>query len=149
LSAIMQSGILEKKARKMNSFGRNSRKHLSTVDARLQRIAHRVLRIKDHSIIQGHRNKADQNAAFDSDASKLRWPNGKHNRLPSIAMDVQTYPRPESQDALREDQIYLLGIYKGVAQEQGLPVRVGMDWDNDGEIADNGFDDSFHVELIE
>jgi len=131
----------------VNSFGRNSRKHLATCDARLQRIAHRVLRIKDHSIICGHRNKADQNKAFDEGNSELRWSFGKHNKLPSYAMDVQTYPRPVSQDALREDQIYLLGIYKGVAQEQGLPVRVGMDWDNDGEIADNGFDDSFHVEL--
>jgi len=133
----------------MNIFGRNSRKHLSTVDARLQRIAHRVLLIKDHSIIQGHRGKTAQNFAFESGNSELQWPDGKHNKRPSSAMDVQVYPRPEIESDLRDEQIYLLGIYKGVGQEQGIPVRVGMDWDNDGQIFDNGFDDGFHVELIE
>ncbi len=131
----------------MNSFGRNSRKHLCTVDARLQRIAYRVLRIKDHSIIQGHRNKTDQDIAFANGHSQLLWPLGKHNKRPSAAMDVQTYPRPVSEDALREEQVYLLGIYKGVGQEQGIPIRTGADWDNDGEISDNGWDDLFHIEL--
>ena len=112
-------------------------------------MANRVLQLKDHSIICGHRSQPDQDEAFDLGNSKKQWPDGKHNTLPSIAMDVQVYPRPEKDQDLREEQIYLLGIYKGVAKEQGLPVRVGMDWDNDGEIADNGFDDSFHVELRE
>lgn len=131
----------------MHTFGRNSRKHLATSDARLQRIAHRVLRIKDHSIIQGHRSKEEQDKAFASGNSKLKWPNGKHNKLPSLAMDVQTYPVPENQQDLREEQYYLLGLYKGVAMEQGIPMRTGADWDRDGEIADNGFDDLFHTEI--
>ena len=42
---------------------------------------------------------------------------------------------------------HLLGLYKAVGSENGIPVRIGMDWDRDGEIADNGFDDGFHVEI--
>ena len=130
----------------MNSFGRASRKNLSTVDGQGQKLARRVLKIKDHSIIQGHRPEDEQNAAFDSGNSKLRWPDGKHNRLPSVAMDVQTYPVPETEQELREEQLYLLGLYKGIGSEMDMDIRTGADWDRDGEIADNGFDDFFHVE---
>ncbi|KKK49857.1 hypothetical protein LCGC14_3130810 [marine sediment metagenome] len=131
----------------MNRFGRNSRKHLATVDGRLQELAHKVLRIKDHSIVKGHRPKDEQNAAFASGASELEWPNGKHNAIPSEALDARTYPAPETEQELREDQLYLLGLYKGVASEMGIKIRTGGDWDRDGEIADNDFDDFFHVEI--
>ena len=135
----------------MNNFGRNSRKHLCTADARLQRIAHRVLRIKDHSIIQGHRGKRSQDAAFNADPPRtyLPWPKGKHNKKPSLAIDVQTYPRPDGEEAIREEQIYLLGIYKGVAQEQGILVRTGADFDRDGQVSDSTWYDLFHVEIDE
>lgn len=34
------------------------------------------------------RDEADQNAAFESGASKLKWPNSKHNRIPAEAIDI-------------------------------------------------------------
>ncbi len=129
----------------MNTFGRTSRAELATADARLQTVAHRVLRIKDHSIVKGHRPKLEQNAAFASGNSKLQWPDGEHNDLPSKALDVQTFPRPETEQELREDQLYLLGLYVGIASEMGITLRSGADWDRDGEIAVNGFDDFYHV----
>lgn len=133
----------------MNKFGTSSRFQLGSCDSRLQRIAPIVLRIKDHSIIKGHRNKEDQNLAFASGNSRLKWPDGKHNKVPSIAMDVQTYPVPDSEQALREEQLYLLGLYRAAGAENGILFRTGADWDQDGEIADNGFDDFFHVEVVE
>lgn len=128
-------------------FGRKSKIHLGTADARLQALAHKVLAIKDHSVIKGHRGRREQDAAYEAGTSKLRWPQGKHNDLPSKAIDVQTYPRPESEQDLREEQLYLLGLYRGIGAEMGLVIRVGADWDRDGEIADNGFDDFYHVEI--
>jgi len=133
----------------MYRFGRNSRKNLSTADGRLQELAHIVLKIKDHSVIKGHRNQREQHTAFIEGFSELDWPNGKHNALPSLAIDVQTYPLPDTDQELREEQLYLLGLYKGVAYERNIPLRTGGDWDRDGEIADNSFDDFFHVELDE
>jgi len=133
----------------MNKFGQASLRELSTADARFQRLSRKVLAIKDHSIIKGHRGKEEQNAAFNAtpQRSKLPWPKGNHNDIPSKALDVRTYPSPDDEQALREDQLYLLGLYKGVASEMGIPLRTGADWDRDGEIADNGFDDFFHVEI--
>ena len=130
----------------MNSFGRASRTNLRTVEFQGQQLAHRVLKIKDHSILQGHRPEDEQNAAFDTGNSKLRWPDGKHNRLPSTAMDVQTHPVPEREQELREEQLYLLGLYRGIGSEMDMEVTTGADWDSNGEISDNGFDDFFHVE---
>ncbi len=133
----------------MNRFGRNSRKQLSTSDGRLQEIAHIVLKIKDHAVVKGHRTEREQHSAYESGHSQLDWPNGKHNKLPSIAIDVQTYPVPQSEQELREEQLYLLGLYAGVGHMKDIPIRIGGDWDRDGEIADNSFDDFFHVEIDE
>ena len=64
-------------------------------------------------------------------------------------MDVQTWPVPETEVELREEQLYLLGLYRGIAACHRIKLRTGADWDRDGEISDNGFDDFFHVELIQ
>ena len=136
----------------MNHFGESSKFKLSTCDVRLQNMAHQVLKIKDHSIIKGHRNKAEQNHAYNEipRRSKLKWPDGKHNSLPSLAMDVRTYPSEYLTDQeLREEQLYLLGLYRGIAAQLDILLRTGADWDRDGVIADNGFDDFFHVEIVE
>ena len=140
----------------MNNFSIHSLEELATADERLRRIAHIVLRIKDHSILKGHRYENEQNSAYNADPqrSKLEWPHGKHNSLPSQAIDVQTYPRPEKEQDLRAEQYYLLGLYVGVAvmQQNGavqhFKLRTGADWDTDGEVSDNGWDDLFHVEIV-
>lgn len=147
----------------MNSFGIVSQAALQTADGGLRRVAHKVLRIKDHSILKGHRPQDEQDAAFfgKPQRSKLKWPDGKHNDTPSKAIDVQTYPLPSRarvrstddpeavyQQRLREEQLYLLGLYVGIASEMGIELRTGADWDQDGEIVDNGFDDFYHVEIV-
>lgn len=131
----------------MNKWGDESHRQRSNCDVRLNQIGDIVLQIKDHSVIKGHRNKEDQNRAFDDGHSKLRWPDGKHNQLPCKAQDVRAYPWPDNEQDQREEQLYLLGLYRGVAHMKGIKLRTGADWDRDGEIADNGFDDFFHIQL--
>ena len=133
----------------MNEFGDRSNRELATCDHRLQAIAEVVLQLKDHSILKGHRGRVEQTSAFRNGFSKVQWPNGKHNALPSVALDAQTYPRPETEQELREEQFYLLGLYVGVANGMGITLRTGADWDSDGEVSDNGFDDLFHAEIKE
>lgn len=135
----------------MNKWGANSIAQRETSDPQLNAIGDVVLQIKDHSVVKGHRGEAEQNEAFNAvpQRSKLPWPKGNHNDLPSKAQDVRTYPWPEKEQEQREEQLYLLGLYRGVAAMMGVPLRTGADWDRDGEILDNGFDDFFHVELDE
>ena len=110
----------------MNVFGIASQAALGTAHSDLKIIANRVLSIKDHSILKGHRPQDEQNAAYwgKPQRSKLEWPDGKHNALPSRAIDVQTYPLPETDEELREEQLYLLGLYVGIAS--GIAVAWAM-----------------------
>ena len=135
----------------MNVFGPKSRHELSSADYQLQEVAHKVLVIKDHAVIKGHRGQEEQDAAFNSNPqrSKLKWPHGKHNGIPSKALDVQTYPRPNTEQKLKEEQLYLLGLYVGIASEMGITLRSGADFDRDGQTTDSTFFDGFHVELVE
>ena len=131
----------------MNKFSENSLQELSTALPILQKAAHIVLRIKDHSVIKGHRGRDEQNAAFYAGYSKAKWPNGRHNKIPSYAIDVRSWPWPEDEQEQREEQYYLLGLYRGVLAMLGWYARTGADFDNDGQVSDQTWDDLFHVEV--
>lgn len=45
----------------------------------------------DMSILCGYRGEEEQNAAFESGASQLRYPQSRHNRSPSLAVDMAPY----------------------------------------------------------
>jgi len=51
-----------------------------------------VIQFVDCSIICGYRNERDQNEAYDKGFSKLRFPQSRHNKLPSEAVDAVPYP---------------------------------------------------------
>jgi peptidoglycan L-alanyl-D-glutamate endopeptidase CwlK len=42
----------------------------------------------DLTLLCGHRNQADQDAAVAAGASRLPWPRSAHNSTPSLAADV-------------------------------------------------------------
>jgi len=90
-------------------------------------------------------------AAYNAGRSKVKWPNGKHNKRPSMAVDVVPYPI-DWQD--RDRFHYFAGYVMGVADmlhAEGLinhRLRWGGDWDRDTQVKDNGFDDLVHFELV-
>jgi len=158
----------------MNIWGANSVAQRETSDPRLNAIGDVVLQIKDHSVVKGHRGQVEQHQTFVDGHSKLDWPDGNHNEYPSKAQDVRTYPSPPAiefdknpdkmsrqelrndvkslrimakDQPLREEQLYLLGLYKGVATMMDIPLRTGCDWSRDGNVFDNNFDDFYHAEL--
>ena len=133
----------------MRAWGRTSKKHRESIDHRLNAVSDKVLQIRDHSIIKGHRPEAEQNDPFDRGASKLRWPDGNHNSIPSKALDMRPYPMPEGEETLREDLSYLAGLYVGIGSQAGLRLRWGGDFDQDGETADYRWDDLWHIEIVE
>lgn len=128
----------------MYAFGKRSKKHLQTIDVKLQEILLEAIKIIDFSIIDGHRSEEDQNKAFSEGKSKLRYPDSKHNSYPSQAVDIAPYP-------IDWDDLgrfaFLQGIIKGIAHEKGISVRLGIDWDSDGDIRDQDFMDYVHIEL--
>lgn len=72
----------------MPNFSQSSLDKLKTCDIRLQAIAHEAINEMDFTVICGRRGEDEQNAAFDTGHSKLRYPNSRHNSNPSEAMDL-------------------------------------------------------------
>ncbi len=65
---------------------------LAECHADIQTLFQVVIRYRDCAAIWGYRGKEDQNKAFDDGFSKLRYPKSKHNKRPSMAVDVVPYP---------------------------------------------------------
>lgn len=148
----------------MPSFGRESRQKLSGVDPRLASWAERVVKGFDCKVIYGHRTPEEQfdlyrrGRQYDEarglwvienklevvtyrDGTKLV---SKHNLWPALAIDLVPYPV-----AWRDtERFYYFGGYgRRVAEEMGLAVVWGGDWDGDTEVDDQTFMDLAHWEI--
>ena len=128
----------------MPKFGKTSQKRLETAHPHLQKIFNEVVKTIDCSVTEGHRGEELQNKYFNEGKSKVKFPNGRHNQSPSLAVDVTPYPVDYSD---RERQTLFAGFVLGVASQMGLKVRWGGDWNKDFSVADNKFDDMPHFEL--
>ncbi|GEK12574.1 M15 family metallopeptidase [Aliivibrio fischeri] len=129
----------------MHKFSPISATRLASCHPQLQTVFTKVLEICDCSILCGHRTEAEQNALPNSN-TQVRFPNSKHNSVPSKAVDATPYPYDEDD---RERFSYFAGIVIGVGASMGIAIRWGGDWDKDNELKDNGFDDLMHFELVE
>ena len=130
----------------MYKFSKKSKKVLSTCDPVLQSVMEDVLLYKDISIISGHRGSEEQDKLFAEGKSKLKYPNSKHNSNPSKAVDVAPYPHDWSRPDPRE--LFLIaGLVKGIGLAYGVNITWGGDWDNDGDITDQKFQDLYHFEI--
>tara|TARA_R110002072_G_scaffold98035_1_gene215902 strand:+ start:175 stop:567 length:393 start_codon:yes stop_codon:yes gene_type:complete len=128
----------------MPRFGKRSISRLKTCDQKLQELFYEVVKHFDCSIIEGHRGEERQNKAFADGNSKVKYPNGKHNQNPSVAVDVAPYPIDWSD---RDRFHYFGGFVLGVAKEMGMNIRWGGDWNQDTHTKDNKFDDLVHFEI--
>lgn len=129
----------------MPKFSERSLSHLSTCHPDIQRILNAVILFFDFTVLVGHRDKEAQNEAFATGRSGKQYPNSKHNALPSIAVDIAPWPIDWKD---RERFTYLAGHIKQAANELGLKVRWGGDWDQDTQVNDNNFDDLVHFEIV-
>jgi peptidoglycan L-alanyl-D-glutamate endopeptidase CwlK len=128
----------------MASFSQTSKDRLAGCDARLQKVFNEVIKYFDCTVICGHRNQADQEAAFASGKSQKHWPNGNHNSMPSKACDVAPYPIDWSD---RERMTLFAGFVIGIAQGMNIDIRWGGDWNENTKVKDNDFDDLPHFEV--
>ena len=128
----------------MPYFGKKSKERLNTCDSNLQKVFNEVIKHVDCSVLEGHREKDRQNKLFKEGKTKVKYPDGRHNRQPSSAVDVTPYP-VDWKD--RERQTLFAGFVIGVASQMGIKLRWGGDWDQDFQVVDNRFDDFPHFEL--
>ena len=76
----------------MPHFGKRSLTALATCDPALQRVARRAIELTDFTVLEGHRGREAQEAAFAAGLSKAHFGQSSHNSEPSQAFDVAPYP---------------------------------------------------------
>lgn len=132
----------------MRTWSKRSKRVYDTLHPKLQVLVTRIRdEVCDISLISGHRDFMEQNALFESGASTLRWPDSKHNKNPSRAVDLQPYPYPSYEPKLWGALGYIAGRAMAIAAEEGFSIRWGGDWNGNGDLTDQSFDDLFHLEI--
>ncbi len=109
----------------MPTFSKSSAEKLATCDRRLQDLFSEVIKLQDCTVVCGFRDECAQNEAYDAGFSHQRWPNGKHNRCPSLAVDVVPYPIDWADSKRFQDFAVLV---KECAVKLGIEVDWGGGW---------------------
>ena len=129
----------------MFRYSKKSTDRLMTCHASLQALFFEVIKFADCAILEGHREQERQDRLYEEGKSKLSFPNSKHNKLPSLAVDAAPYPI-DWNDTARF--YYFGGIVRGIAFKMDIPIRWGGDWDGDLQVKDQTFNDLPHFELL-
>lgn len=133
----------------MPRFSKASEAQLATLHPDLRRVLREAIRFIDFTIVEGHRGKAAQDAAYAKGNSQVKWPKGNHNSFPSRAVDVTPYPVDWSDTAAQAERLcYLAGHIRGIAFTLGVRLRWGGDWDQDDDTRNERFRDRYHLELV-
>lgn len=132
---------------------------LATCEDRLSRVIRRAVELgMPVKVLEAHRNKVAQDLLFAENKSKVKWPQSKHNSFPSRAVDIAPdpvlYPTEADSRYVYAKKVgrfyYLTGKIIMLAWcEFRIRLRPGTDWDEDGEILDQEFDDLGHLELVD
>jgi len=146
------------------TFSESSKDALATCHRALQAVCHRVIEVYDFTVMEGNRGKARQNHLVEAGRSQVEWPESKHNAMRvstddpdferSDAVDVAPYPIDwEARGRFHVLAGHMMMAFHGLQKEgeieDTLELRWGGDWDGDGALDDQQFDDLPHFELTE
>ena len=130
----------------MPEFSNISKVRLATCHPDIQKVMNEVIKYFDCTILEGHRGSEAQNKAYNEGRSTVIFPNGKHNKIPSEAVDVMPCPI-DWKDINR--LCYFAGFVVAIGLLMGVKIRWGKDWDRDTDLNDQTFKDGPHFELVE
>ena len=138
-------------------WGSKSLARLDSCHFELRRLCHHLISVSPHdlTVVWGWRNEEEQNAMFLSKASKKQWPDSKHNHTDgeghpmSLAIDLAPYINNTIPWNSNGQFYYMSGWVMAEAKLLEIPLRWGGDWDSDGNIGDQTFNDLGHFELVD
>ena len=129
----------------MPLYSATSLKILHTCCPELQTLFMNVIHYTDVKILSGYRGEEEQNRLFAEGASKVMFPNSKHNKYPSKAVDWAPYPI-DWKDTGRF--IFVAGRITQLAAQLNIRIRWGGDWNMNGRQTDEHFRDIGHIEIL-
>lgn len=153
----------------MYSFGKVSTKNRDECEAGLQQVLNGSIIVYNFSVVCGHRGEVAQNRAHAAGFSTVKFPFGKHNKMPSEAFDIYPYHKKygcltghhsqvikiadelgmtllEVENWITQEFCVMAGVVLATAAREGITIRWGGDWDGDGDRLDQKFDDLAHFE---
>lgn len=116
----------------MPQFSKKSQERLATCHPDLQAVCNAAIKEIDFAVICGHRGEADQNKAFAEGNSKVKYPNSRHNSMPSEAVDLApvTYVNGKAiidwNDIEAFRRLAMAMLHK--AGDLGIPLEWGGGW---------------------
>ena len=135
----------------MYKYSRKSQAKLDTCHPDIQKVLNFAIKHYDITILEGVRTSERQQDLYDQGMTKTL--NSKHLEQDdgwSYACDCALWPIDWND---RERFVFLQAYLKGVADmmyENGEiehSLRLGVDWDGDGNIKEHSFFDGPHIEL--
>lgn len=157
----------------MFNFGSRSNEQLATVEERLQRVMRRAISISkvDFSILEGRRTQERQYELYAQGRTvaelrnagvplrilarpgepKVTWTLHSKHFPPAPgalgrAVDTGVYPYDPKAGPAEYKPIY--DAVMEAARLEGVKIRSGMDWDQDGHLCESGETDLGHFELV-
>jgi len=112
----------------MYKYSDSSMDKLLSCDSDLIKLFTEVINHIDNTITDGHRDMKTQNMYYNMEPqrSKVEYPNSKHNKLPSRAIDAVPYPIDyKDRERIREFR----GIVYGIASQMNIKLRKTIEWD--------------------
>ena len=134
----------------MPKFSKTSKERLAGCHQDLQTIFNYVIKSFDCTIVCGHRGKEEQDKAFKDGFSKVKYPNSRHNKKPSIAVDAVPYPIEwRNTNRMKYFAGYVMGIAETLKRYGAIThdLVTGLDWDDDTILKDTTFKDHPHFQL--
>ena len=130
----------------MAQFSEKSKRILATCHPKLVAVCNTAIMRFDFSVISGNRVEQEQNQLFRDGKSHLTFPHSKHNKKPSMAVDLAPFPI-DWEDTGRFK--LLAGYLLGLSTALEIDIRWGGDWNRDFNMENQRFNDLPHFELIE
>ena len=120
----------------------------------LRKVLMAAIKQRDFTVLEAFRDEATQNHYFETGRSKLRFPDGKHNKNPSEAVDIapwfpsKPHIRWNDIEAFKALGNFIIGVGAGM----GIELRWGGDWamnlGTNWDYDDQNFNDFPHIELV-
>ena len=127
----------------------NSEKILLTANPFLQQLFREVARTWDLTVLEGVRTLERQKELVASGASKTL--NSRHlAQSDGLAAAVDVAPRGLTATVVWQDSAlfyYFGGYVMRTAEDHGIEIRWGGDWDGDHQVKDQTFNDLVHFEI--
>lgn len=143
-------------------YGRHSRAVLATLHPKLRELVQAVLEYRDHKLLRGVRDVAEQAGYVEAGLSQTmdsrHLPGGGYRdpsdvlkaeaEFPDLAYAVDmTVFHHGKVSYVKREVAYFMGYVQAKADELGIEIRWGGDWDSDVDQDEHAFWDGVHVEL--